>query len=111
MVRVSVGASIAGMMRMLFVNPGFRSRLRPLDPHIDLSRIDPAAIHARDLQIRADVQRGHRIFKDLRRNPGIQQRANKHVAADTGEAFEISNAHQSFVGRSPHVVYGCQLSG
>jgi hypothetical protein len=55
--------------------------------HIQLGGADAAAVDAGDFQPRVHAQGGNRPGKDLRRNSGVQQGAQKHIAADTGKAF------------------------
>src|SRR5436190_21646533 len=63
--------------------------------HIQFYRTDAAALHPRNLQAGIHAQCLHGLCEDLRRYSGIQQRAQKHVAADPGEALKISNPHSS----------------
>jgi hypothetical protein len=53
---------------------------------------EPAAVNARVLQLSADVESSDSLLKQLEGNSGIEQRAQKHAAADSREAFEIGNA-------------------
>jgi hypothetical protein len=55
--------------------------------HVHFRRADPAAVHPGDFQPRVHAQRFHRAGEYFRHNSGVNQRAKKHVAADSGEAF------------------------
>jgi hypothetical protein len=61
--------------------------------YIDFGRGNSAAQHPRNLQPRADVERGDCVFQKLWRHSGIHQRAQKHVAADAGKTVEVGYAH------------------
>ncbi len=61
--------------------------------HIDLRRVDAASIDAAQLQFRAKIKRGDGILKHLEWNARIDQRAEKHISADSGEAIQIRNLH------------------
>lgn len=63
-----------------------------------------AAHHLAHLQPRAYIQRGGRFFQHPKRHTGIDQRAQKHVAADAGKAFQIANTHRS-------VILNCRVAG
>jgi hypothetical protein len=56
-----------------------------LAPYIDFRRRNSAAVHPRNLQLRANIQRRNRIFQQARGHTRIHQRAQKHVAADAGK--------------------------
>jgi len=67
--------------------------LLAVDNHIDLGRGDSVAVHATDIQRGSDVQAANRFQQQLRRDPGRDERAQKHVAADPRKAVQISNSH------------------
>ena len=46
------------------------------------------------LKASSNVESSNRLLKQRDRNTSIDEGAEKHVAADAGEAFEISNTHQ-----------------
>jgi hypothetical protein len=71
-----------------------RQILLAIDNHVDLGRGDSIAIHAADLQRGSNVQAANRFQQQLRRNPGRDKRAQKHVAADSRKAVQISNSHE-----------------
>ena len=60
---------------------------------VELGCRDAAAIDARVLQVGPDVESGDGLLEELERNSGVEQRAQKHVAADSREAFEVGNSH------------------
>ena len=62
---------------------------------VDLGGIDTTSVHARDFQLSADVQTGHRVLEELSGHTGIDQGAKEHVPADTGKAIEVGNPHVS----------------
>src|SRR5689334_5390703 len=71
--------------------------------HVNLRRANATTVHACDLQHRTDVQGLNRFLKKFDWNSCVDKRAEKHVAADPGEAVEISDAARSAV-RRPCVV-------
>src|SRR5260370_18533140 len=68
-----------------------------VDDHINFRRTDAAAIYTRDLEPRSDVERSDGFLQQPERASGVQQRAQKHVAADAGKTIEVGNAHKTFV--------------
>jgi hypothetical protein len=71
-----------------------------IDNHIGLGRGDSIAVHAADFQRGSNVQAANRFQQQLRRYPGRDERAQKHVAADPRKAVQISNSHE-FLTSSP----------
>src|SRR5579871_250485 len=65
-----------------------------VNPDVNFRGRDPAAHHSRDFQLRAYPERRHRLLQQLRRDPGIHQHTQKHVAADTGKALYVGNPHE-----------------
>ena len=63
--------------------------------HIDLGSGDSAAAHFAHLEARAYIQRRSRLSQSFKGNACIDKRAEQQVAADDGEALEISNSHAS----------------
>jgi len=55
--------------------------------HIQLGGADAAAVHPGNLQAGVDAQGRDRPGEYLRRNSGVQQGAQEHIAADSGKAF------------------------
>src|SRR5215813_2661066 len=55
--------------------------------HVNFGRTDAAAVHTGDFQMRVDAQSLDGLLQQVRRNSGVHQRAQKHIAADPGEAF------------------------
>ena len=62
---------------------------------VQLSGRNTAAIHPRNLQACSDIQFRDRLFKQPRRHSCVHQRAQKHVAADTGKTVEVRYPHRS----------------
>src|ERR1700743_1355360 len=63
------------------------------DPDIDFGRRNSAADYTRNLQLRAHAKRRDGLFQQLGRNSGIDQGAEKHIAADAGKAFKVCDSH------------------
>src|SRR6185437_7680882 len=88
--RVSVRAFMATGMRMhSLLRPEFFSRqvLFPAVDDIHLGGADSAPVHAPDLKMRIQPKSINGPHKDLGRNSGVHQRAQKHIAADPGKAL------------------------
>ena len=62
-------------------------------PNIYLCRRDPTAHHPRYFQPRPHVQSRNSLLQQRRRDPGIHQRSQKHVAADSRKTLKVGNAH------------------
>ncbi len=80
--------------------------------NVNLGRTDAATIDAQDLQMHADVECGDGFLEKLGQDSGINQRGEKHVAADSGKAIEVCDAHRKcrrslVVGRT-YVVLMCE---
>src|SRR5579863_1588754 len=71
-----------------------RQILLSLHPHIHLRRRNSTPQHPRDLQPRPHSERSHGLFQHPSRNPGIHERAQKHVAAHAGKTLKVGNAHR-----------------
>jgi hypothetical protein len=65
-----------------------------LRQHIHFGRRESAAHHLACFQPRAHAQRGRRLRHQVKRNAGIDQCAQQHIAADAGKALEIPNSHR-----------------
>jgi len=63
--------------------------------NINLSGADSAAQHAPHLDARPHIERRDRVFQHARRYAGIDQRAQKHVAAYAGKTVEVGYAHRN----------------
>ena len=59
--------------------------------HVKFHGTDAAALHAGDLQAGIYPERLHSAGEHLGLYSGVQQCAQEHVAADTGEALKIGN--------------------
>src|SRR6267378_4380876 len=72
--------------------------LLPMNVDIYFGSRDPAPYYPGNLQPRPKlcrgVKRGDGFRQHSRRNSSIHQRAQKHVAADAGKTFEVSDAHR-----------------
>jgi hypothetical protein len=53
----------------------------------------------RNLQGSIQIQRGERIAEHLNRNPGLDEGAEKHVAANPGVRIKIGQAHTKRIDR------------
>jgi hypothetical protein len=89
--------SFVGVVVFALPVPEFLTRQVFLAVHhdIEFGGGDARPIHARKLQRCSDVQVGNGLLEKLEGNSGVEQGAQKHVAANTGEAIEIGNAHES----------------
>jgi len=74
--------------------------------HVDLGPGESPAHDLPALKPRTDVQGCHRVFQHGEGDPGIHKSAEKHVAGDAGEAFEISNSHQGNCKRDSGIAAG-----
>jgi hypothetical protein len=66
---------------------------------VDFGGSDAAAIYLFDAEGRIDVQGGYGFMKDVGREASVEESAEEHITADTGEAVEIGNAHGAIVSR------------
>ena len=64
-----------------------------INPDVHLGSGDPAAGNARNFELCAYSERRNCVLQQLRRHSGVDKRAEEHIAADTGETLEISDAH------------------
>jgi hypothetical protein len=80
-----------------------RQILFSVHPHIHLRRCNPTADNPRNFQPSPDAQRRHSPFQHHSRNPGIDQRAQKHIAAHARKTFKVGNAHRSQFTTEPRV--------
>src|SRR5579863_1319276 len=71
--------------------------------HIDFYRADAAAIDATNVQPRPDVQLRNCFFQQQLRHAGVDQGAQKHVAAHSGKTIEVGYAHPKPVTQKPEV--------
>ena len=71
-----------------------RQILLAIHPNIHFSSRNSAAHHARYFQLSPNPKRRHGLFQEFRRNSGIHQRAQKHVAADAGKTLKVGYAHR-----------------
>ena len=68
-------------------------RMVVFDDDIDLGSGQPAAADLAHFEMRANVQRSSRFLEQGKRHACIDKRAEQHVAADAGEALQISDSH------------------
>src|SRR5271157_1227338 len=95
---VTIRILVMSVSRLLgFSCPEFFARHVFLAVHNDINfgRRNAIAIDPRHLQRGTNVEPLHRLLQQLERNARVHQRAKKHIAADAGKAFEVSNAHGS----------------
>src|SRR3954454_2103014 len=64
-----------------------------INPDVHLGSRDPAAGDARNFELCAYSECRNRVLQQRRRHSGVDKRAEEHIAANTGEALEISDAH------------------
>ena len=74
------------------------------DDDIDLGSSQPATTDLVHLKACTDIERRSRLFKQRKRHARIHKRAKQHVAADAGEAFQISDSHELklYLCAAPH---------
>ena len=101
LVRVSMAVGVLSLMMKWVRVMLARSFGVAIHDDINFGRADAAAIHTRDFERRADVQGFNGSPEKLDRNSCIDQSAEKHVTADSGEAVEVGNP---VVGRRSPVV-------
>jgi hypothetical protein len=98
---VSVRSIVLGMLvrraLMLVLMRRLRMGLRQAIAFqdMDLGACDPTAVHALDAKTCSQAKRVDGIHQHLRRNPGIDQGAQQHVARDAGKTVKICNAHET----------------
>src|ERR1700675_3960052 len=88
-------------MVMLVVMALARPVLLAADQHVHLGGADARALDARNLQPRSDLELGHGLPQDLGGDAGVDLSAEEHVAADSGKAVQVGDAH---VSKSAHEV-------
>jgi hypothetical protein len=64
------------------------------DDHVDLGSGETAAHDLAFGEMRADVEGAGSFIEELEGHTGVNQCAEQHIAADAGETFEITNAHE-----------------
>jgi len=84
---VLVGVRIAVSIFLLGSQIG-RSRrvLLSIHNYIDFDGADADAVHPRNFQTCSDAEGLDRLLKNSGRNSGVDQRAEKHIATNSGEA-------------------------
>ena len=81
---------------MGFGEVGFFGRLGSVEDE-DASGRDAAAVCLFDFEGGSEIERGDGVVQDLGGEPGVEQSAEEHVAADAGKAVEVSDAHEAIV--------------
>ena len=99
-VRVFVLMILNGVVVIVFV------RVLAFYKHVDLGPGESPAHDLPALKPRPDVQGCHRVFQHGEGDSGIHKSAEKHIAGDAGEAFEISNSHQGNCKRDSGIAAG-----
>ena len=66
---------------------------------VDLGAGDAASVDLLHLQACAEVECGGGVVEHLRRDSGIDQGPEEHIARDPGEAVKISNTHKKGLSR------------
>jgi hypothetical protein len=74
-----------------------RIRVLSIHQHAGFLRRDAAAIYGLEDKGCAEVERGGGLLQEFRRGAGADERAQEHVSAETGKAFEMANAHGCFL--------------
>ena len=82
--RVRVRVWVIVIVIMIVLVRGLRMIRRQ---YIHFGRGQAAAVDFAHLQARAHIQRRGCFGKHAERNPSVDERAQKHVATDTGEAL------------------------
>jgi hypothetical protein len=72
-----------------------------VDHDIDLGGLNPAPVCPGDPQFRAWSQRSRGPLQQFYGSAGIYQRAHEHIAADTGKALQVADAHSLAHPRPP----------
>ena len=49
----------------------------------------------RDLQPRTNIEGSDGVLQQRSRNPGVHQRAQKHITADSGKTLKVGYAHKN----------------
>jgi hypothetical protein len=79
---------LVGMLRLLLAPEFFaRKLLLAGDDNVHLGCADAATIDARNLQPGVHTEGFHSAREQLKRNSGVDQRTEKHIAADPGKAL------------------------
>jgi hypothetical protein len=90
------GTQLMGGLRMLIVGRVGRD-------DIHFGRGQAATTELVHFQARADIERGCCFFQAGKGKAGIDQRAEQHIAADSGKAFQVANSHRT-------VILNCRLA-
>lgn len=90
----AVGVRVFVSMRVSGVNFLAWDVFLSVDEDIDFRRGDAAAIDTRDLEFRAELESANGFAQQVGRHSGVDERAEKHVAADSAETVEVRDAHR-----------------
>ena len=90
---VAMSVIVLVLVRMCVRACGF-GRLAFGGQDIDFCGVDAAAVDAVQIEMNAEVERVDGSLENRDRNAGIDERGEKHVSADAGEAVEIDDLHR-----------------
>jgi hypothetical protein len=62
---------------------------------MDLGACDSAAVHAFNAQTCAQTQCSDCVRQHLRRDTGIDEGSEEHIARDPGKTVKVGNAHKN----------------
>src|SRR5689334_17829632 len=79
--------------------------------HIDLGSGNARPYHSVNFYMRVNFQSGDSLFEELGWNASVDKRSEKHVAADSRRAIEVSNSHRSTEPSRDSSRLDCPLSG
>src|SRR5438270_11393153 len=84
-----------GRPRHILLCPIFfpRKILLAVYPNVDFRSRDATSDNSRNFQACAYAQCRHGLFQHARRNSGVDERAQKHVAAHSRKTFKVGNSH------------------
>jgi hypothetical protein len=84
-----VRVMVVGVMRVRLIG------VLAVDAHVELRRVDTRALHPLGAHFDA-VQREHPegVPQRVQRQPEMEQRADRHVAADAREGIQVSDLHR-----------------
>jgi hypothetical protein len=93
---LAVSMRVFAMPMRVIVTMRMSVRMRVLARHdIDFRAGDAAAADLAHLEMRAYVQGLRSVRQGLKGHARVDESAEKHVAAQAGEALQISNSHAS----------------
>ena len=93
-VRVSRTIRVGVLMRVTDCKLLTRHIFPAIHDHIDFRGSDAVAINARDLKFSAEVESAYCFAQMVGGHSGVDECAEKHVAADSAETVEVRDAHR-----------------